>query len=224
MKDIIWDGITKSEILYPEAAAERKRLFNLAKLAQWDEVIGILVEIKDFLIGNQIHSVEPDDDSFNNLIHYAALTGADVEIVEKLLTFGASRYQRNAKNQTALDIAKEQRYDHLYAALEPEPKIDVADGVMAELEKNFHSLIMSRADFLVQKHSLRLPQLDMILECEKLTGYFPVVGMYGGFRVFLKQEDSNLKLTSRSECRVVGGSGQTHEVTVAGVSLIEDGW
>ncbi len=43
--------------------------------------------------------------------------------------------------------------------------------------------------------------------------WFPVPGMYGGFSYRLESAGVEAKLVSESWCRVVGGSGQRHEIT-----------
>jgi len=46
--------------------------------------------------------------------------------------------------------------------------------------------------------------------------WFPVPGMYGGFSYRLEVAGVKAKLVSESWCRVVGGSGQRHEITRTG--------
>jgi hypothetical protein len=54
--------------------------------------------------------------------------------------------------------------------------------------------------------------------------WFPVPGMYGGFSYRLESVGVEAKLVSESWCRVVGGSGQRHEITSAGSQLVEEGF
>jgi hypothetical protein len=48
--------------------------------------------------------------------------------------------------------------------------------------------------------------------------------MYGGFSYRLESVGVEAKLVSESWCRVVGGSGQRHEITSAGSQLVEEGF
>lgn len=48
--------------------------------------------------------------------------------------------------------------------------------------------------------------------------------MYGGFSYWLEGEGEQAKLITESWCRVVGGSGQRHEITAAGSRLLEEGF
>ena len=50
--------------------------------------------------------------------------------------------------------------------------------------------------------------------------WFPVPGMYGGFRILLDGD----ALTVESWNRVVGGSGQRHRITADGTELTEAGF
>jgi hypothetical protein len=73
------------------------------------------------------------------------------------------------------------------------------------------------------RERLRLPVLEPMLET-RASFWFPVPGLYGGFSYFLEGEGENINLFSSSWCRVVGGSGQRHEVTVSGSRLVEEGF
>jgi hypothetical protein len=48
--------------------------------------------------------------------------------------------------------------------------------------------------------------------------------MYGGFNFWLERDGRDPLLVSESWCRVVEGSGERHEVTCAGVRLVEAGF
>ena len=80
-----------------------------------------------------------------------------------------------------------------------------------------------RAGILIDEHGLALPELFPLLAG---TGqvFFPIPGMYGGFRYWLEGEGAGAKLIAVSFCRVVGGSGQRHEVTPGGARLVEEGF
>ncbi len=54
--------------------------------------------------------------------------------------------------------------------------------------------------------------------------WFPVPGMYGGFKYYLQGSGDNTKLISESWCRVAGGSGQQHEITSEGSKLVAQGF
>jgi len=71
---------------------------------------------------------------------------------------------------------------------------------------------------------LRLPELEVLLELDRPQMWFPVPGMYGGFSYWLESTGADAKLVSESWSRVVGGSGQRHEITSAGSRLVEEGF
>lgn len=86
-------------------------------------------------------------------------------------------------------------------------------------------MIRERACKLVEEHALRLPQLDPLLEMEAGGEiWFPVPGMYGGFKVGLVGDGVDAKLVVENWCRVVEGSGQRHEITCRGSNLVEEGF
>ena len=45
--------------------------------------------------------------------------------------------------------------------------------------------------------------------------------MYGGFRYWFDQLGADARLITESSCRVVGGSGERHEVTARGSKLLK---
>jgi hypothetical protein len=48
--------------------------------------------------------------------------------------------------------------------------------------------------------------------------------MYGGFSYRLEGEGERAKLVTESWCRIVGGSGQRHEITAQGSKLVDTGF
>ncbi len=83
---------------------------------------------------------------------------------------------------------------------------------------------MGRATRLVREHSLRLPELEPLLEFPSKKFLFAVPGMYGGFRYWFAYAGKNAKLIAMSWCRVAGGSGKLHEVTAHGYTLVDEGF
>jgi hypothetical protein len=62
------------------------------------------------------------------------------------------------------------------------------------------------------------------LEFRECKFWFAVPGMYGGFNYWLEGEGTGTRLISESWSRVVGGSGQRHEVTMLDSQLVEEGF
>jgi hypothetical protein len=111
----------------------------------------------------------------------------------------------------------------------------VPEETLRAIEQNLHVLIRSRASRFVDQYAVPLPSLAAMLAGEATelfrpaggsTGawFFAVPGMYGGFRLRWLAGGSEARLESLSFCRVVGGSGQWHEVTSAGCELVEVGF
>jgi hypothetical protein len=137
---------------------------------------------------------------------------------------GAWRALRNAGGERPVDIARRKSHPHLWSILEPAYRQNVADVVLNPIQEHFHALIRQRANDLVREHALRLPELEPMLEFHPRGFWFPVPGMYGGFSYRLVETGNNAKLISESWCRVSGGSGQRHEITVDGCRLVDEGF
>jgi hypothetical protein len=77
---------------------------------------------------------------------------------------------------------------------------------------------------LNNEKSLRLPELEPLLELDRPQIWFPILEMCGGFNFRLIVEREDVKLISESWSRIVGGSGQGNVVTVEGNTLEAEGF
>lgn len=60
---------------------------------------------------------------------------------------------------------------------------------------------------------MRYPELSVLTEFNAETLWFPIPGMYGGFKIVLENERNEIVLIAESWCRVIGGSGMRHRTT-----------
>jgi hypothetical protein len=100
----------------------------------------------------------------------------------------------------------------------------IPEETLRAIERHFHAVIRERAAELVDRHGVPLPELAPLLESGEPKAWFPVPGMYGGFSYWLEGDGEQAKLITESWCRVVGGSGQRHEVTAGGFTLVDEGF
>ena len=214
-----WDGITKSEALRDDEVVVRHALADAAKQYNWKKTLEILNERPDL-----INVTRPDGRALYTPLHQAAHGNAPAEVAQQMVDIGAWRTLRNADDERAVDIAKRKGYQHLVQLLEPVYKTHISHAALQKIQLHFHEVILGRAGDLVQKFSLRLPDLEPLLELEQPRMWFPVPGMYGGFSYLLDGEGKNAKLISESWCRVVSGSGQRHEITSKEVKLVDEGF
>src|SRR4051812_11606454 len=97
-------------------------------------------------------------------------------------------------------------------------------SALQAIEKHFHAVINERAGKFVRQYHLQLPNLEELLRAHSHEGWFPVPGMYGGFKYWFDDSGASTKLICESWCRVVGGSGQRHEITSNGAVLVAEGF
>lgn len=214
-----WDGITRSSTVNPEYAAARHALADAAKSFDWAKVLELLGKG-----GCHVNSWRLDGRSFYTPLHQAAYGNAPVDVVEKLIGMGAWRTLRDSKGERPVDIAEQKGHTHLIKCLEPIYKHKVPLSVLMKIQDNFHSTIRGRAAGLIDRETLRLPELEVLLELDEPKMWFPIPGMYGGFSFWLESSGANARLVSVSWSRVVGGSGQRHEITNSGSVLVEEGF
>lgn len=98
----------------------------------------------------------------------------------------------------------------------------VPDNILLSIQQHFHEVIRGRAAKLIDENNLALPELASLLTAKEPEAWFPIPGMYGGFSYWLEGDGEQTKLITESWCRVVGGSGQRHEITAAGSRLVDE--
>jgi hypothetical protein len=209
----LWDGIVKSPpIPMREDRLERRSvLFSKAKSGHWSDVLALLGDSDSYdLKGHQI--IEPNNFSLNTLLHYTALTNASSDIVEYLISRGASRTRRNAQGQRAVDIARERDNILLSQLLEPQLIHLIPDDTIQQIEKHFHTLLKYPPNDPYQ-----FPQIEVLLEGHYQVGYFRIFGLYGGFHYWFDHELPAVTLWVSVESRVVAGSQRSYKITVSGI-------
>lgn len=108
--------------------------------------------------------------------------------------------------------------------------IEFAESDLESIEALFHDLAYYRCKNSIdtikwlEGNPDEFPKINNELLNEKEPGYFAVSGMYGGFSYGLFNRDGKPVLITQSWSRVVGGSGQTHEITPDHVTMVEKGF
>lgn len=116
-------------------------------------------------------------------------------------------------------------------AMEPIPA-----PTLRAIEQHLYEVIRVRAARLIDKHNWPMPSLGAML-AGKATDlfrpahgsaqgsaevwFFPIPGMYGGFRLRWVAGGEGARLEAVSFCRVVSGSRQRHEITAQGSALVD---
>lgn len=112
--------------------------------------------------------------------------------------------------------------DEFYTVISKDTNIH--NKTIKQIEASFHNLINERANKLIIKYNIKLPQLNSKQINLSKKMYFPIDGMYGGFSYWFELKNDNLELISESWCRVVGGSGQRHTINEDGYKLTDEGF
>lgn len=214
-----WPGITLSRTLNHNLVPNRHAIADAAKSYDWPRLLELLS--RD---GGMINVSRLDGKAWYAPLHQAAHGGAPVNVVERLIGLGAWRTLRNAAGERPVDVAARRGHRHLLGILEPVYEHRVPQEAVLAIQSHFHAVICGRGNDLVKEHELRLPELEPLLELDEPEMWFPVPGMYGGFKYRLDLHGGETKLISESWCRVVGGSGQRHEITAAGSQLVDEGF
>ena len=102
--------------------------------------------------------------------------------------------------------------------------LSVPSTDLLAIQANFHKLIRERSKDFEGVGGLSLPDLKLLSATEEPGEWFAVPGMYGGFAYWWDQNNKVVKLVVQSWSRVVGGSGQHHEITSDRTELIQQGF
>jgi hypothetical protein len=219
MSDVTWYGLTLDEKNNPESGKVWNDLALAAKTYRWEQVFNLL-ETDHYLV----NSTRAGGRSLYAPLHQAAYGGASTDIVSRLLTFGAWRTLENARGERPIDVAERMGHEHLRALLTPDLKHSVPFGVLLKIQANFHKVIRSRFNPLIDKYGLRLPELSPILELDEPKMWFQAPGMHGGFSYWFESFGPDAVLTAESWCRVAEGSGQRHEINSREHKLVAEGF
>jgi hypothetical protein len=217
--DIVWDGITRANVLDAADAGVRQELADAAKRYDWTRVLAILREHPGL-----VNTTRPGGDSLFAPLHQAAHAGASLKVAEELILLGAWRTLQNARGERAIDIADRRGHKHLLGIMEPRLKRRIPSGVLLKIQSRFHEVILGRAADHVRSAGLRLPEIEPLLELEMKSVWFDIPGMCGGFSYHLQTDGVEAVLVSDSWSRVVEGSGERHEVTSAASKLVAEGF
>ena len=123
-----------------------------------------------------------------------------------------------------LDYIKQLCSDY-YTAINNKHKPQFALDDLKKIQKYFHELILERNinnEPFLEMENKKLPTIT-----NKIRGkekWYPVPGMYGGFKYHLTEKNGRPMLISESWCRIVGGSGQRHEITTDDCVCVEEGF
>jgi len=209
-----WDGITLAETV--EEEPDRQKLADCARDQKWPQVLKILSERPEL-----INATRPGGKSLYAPLHQAAYGGAPPEVVDRLIEIGGWRTLRNVKGERPVDIARSKGHAHLLSLLEPIYKRTVPDGILERIQCRFHNLIREVAGDLVTRQSLRLPELEPMLEYDRKHFWFAIPGMHGGFHYWLVCGGAQPRLIAQSWCRVCAGSGLQHDITAERTILVD---
>lgn len=220
MNDVaVWDGVTRSSTLLEDGVRVRGALADAARHYEWEQMLAILRKQPDYVNASRL-----DGRARYAPLHQAASGNAPVDVIDELIRLGAWRTLQNAHGERAVDVAERKYRWHLREILTPVLKREVPHGVLHTVQRHFHAVIRNRVASDVRAHKLRLPELEPLLELDDPTVWFPVPGMYGGFRYVLARDGVSATLIAESWCSVVGGSGQRHEINARGSRLVAEGF
>ena len=130
------------------------------------------------------------------------------------IRLGAWRLMRNAAGELPADVARRRGHVALAERLTPPPPLSHAKQTVRSQQHFFNALVHVRiAEFMVVE-SLRLPDLEILLECASGALWFQIAGMGGGFRLACEPDTRHAPvIIADSWSRFSSGSEMRHRIT-----------
>ena len=210
-----WNGITKSGIYSKDYEDSVQMLFRKLKNSEWNSVFELASSD-----ANLVNCVRPGSDSYYTILHGAARIGAPTEVINKFIDLGAFKTMKTKSGETPFDLARKFGHDEIVNLLIPKINFECDFNTLKSIENNLHLLITKETEGLVYKHSLRLPDISILLEIRHDDRvYFSIPGMMGGVSFSLKCIDKKVVLEVQIESRMWGGADY-YEVSEVGSRLL----
>ena len=153
-------------------------------------------------------------------LHQAAHGGAPVPVVRRLLAMGAWRTLRTCRGERPVDIARRRGRLRLIPTLTPVyRRRRVPLDVLRCMQRHLHAVIREHRPG--RAPSLRLPEIEPLLEMGRDRVYFEVPGMYGGFEYWLEDDGVVPRLLVETFRRIVSRDLR-YEVTPRGWRIVGD--
>jgi hypothetical protein len=214
-----WYGAISLKGMNYHLLSESKAIDQALAAGDWPSVIRVLEGSSDL-----VNAVFPKNRKQSTLLHMAAVGEASPYIVEELLRLGAFRTVKDASGLQAVEIAERAGADYLLTLLKPETNRNLEPERLSFIQEMFHGFL--RTFMLAYKTPvpLRLPQLSVFTEVDRLRVWFPIPMMAGGCNFWIEEEERQSVLHAETWCRICDGSGMHHRITPFEITVIEEGF
>ena len=187
----------------------RHELADAARGYDWPRVLRILGDHPEC-----VNASRPGGRSRYAPLHQAAHGGAPWWVANRLIDMGAWRTLRTRDGERPVDIARRRGRLALIPILTPVyRRRRLPAHVLAGLQRHFHAVIRQHRPG--RAPSLRLPELEPMLEMGGEKVYFPIPGMFGGFHFRLVDDGIVPRLLVDASSRM-DDITQHYEVTPSG--------
>lgn len=191
--DFVWNGVLDPAQLIDSVVAAGHRLADAAKMGEWSTVFRMLDE------DAQVNWWRPGGTAWFTVLHQAAWHGVSADVARELIARGALRTQTDSRGRTAYDVAMERHattgrpVDALCEVLLP-PSAPLPPHRVQVLDRHLAEVIDGRIKGVLYdgrdpRAVLRYPPVGILHELPGQRLWFPVPGMYGGFRLALRGDE-----------------------------------
>lgn len=208
-------------------ALEYDTLANFTEKGAWEEALHFIEDHHHLINTSRLRTRPKEGEDAENEsktflwtpLHWAASSeDAGLDIIERLLHFGALKSLETAIGETAHDIAfGRNRPNEILEALEVPYSVKKNKEAIEKIREVAHTIIEDRVGDIITENGMQLPQIQILWEVSNECGesmMYPVLGMRGGYSLDLDVEDNKLYIVGWT--RADGGEEIRHVINSKG--------
>ena len=161
-------------------AVEYDALANFTEKGAWEEALHFIEDHHHLINTSRLRKRPKESEDVENdcktflwtPLHWAASSqDAGLEIIERLLHFGALKSLETARGETAYDIAVESnRSNEILEALEVPSSVKKNKDAIKNIKEVSHSIIRERVGDIIKENGMQLPQIQILWEVSNECG------------------------------------------------------
>ncbi|KAJ8303156.1 hypothetical protein KUTeg_019552 [Tegillarca granosa] len=193
--------------LTQDSVDTHQELARLGENREWDTLIERLAVSKSTVNMVELPVKNESPTCSCTPLHYAAEGDAPKKVFERMLHFGALKCLKTSNGETAFDIGKRKGLDQDILELIKVPdEVQQNERQIQAMELGLHEVMKYTVGDLFEETGQVLPQVAVLYENDINKFFFPVPGMYGGFRIRKVRKGIQVD----SFVRICGGSEMRH--------------
>lgn len=206
-RELFYPITVYTDQLIQDSVDVHQELAKLGENREWEKLIERLTSSSNMVNMVKLPVKNESPPCLYTPLHYAAEGGAPKTVFEKILDFDALKCLKTSNGETAFDIGKRKGLDpDILELIKVPDEVRKNEKQIQAMEAGLHNVIKDTVlEDLLEETGQVLPQVAVLYESNIDRFFFPVPGMYGGFRIRKVrrgiQSDSFVRICGGSEMR-----------------------